>query len=256
MIRVAILRVENLSKAFGGLYAVNNVSFHIDQGEILSIIGPNGAGKSTLFNLITRIYDVTSGKITFQGKDITNMAPYRLASMGLSRTYQNIELFEGLTTLENVMAGGYIKGKIGFSESLFGIRNRFEEKRLRELAESRIEMVGLQQYMHAEAVDLPYGRKRMVEIARALMTSPSILLLDEPAAGLNSQESKQLGEFLLRLRNEGTTILFIEHDMETVMEISDRIVVMNYGEKLAEGTPVEIKNNPDVIRAYLGAEVD
>lgn len=250
-----ILEVRGISKAFGGLYAVNNVSFHVETGEILSIIGPNGAGKSTLFNLITRIYDVTQGNISFLGEEIVKLAPYKLAPMGMSRTFQNTELFEGLSTLENVMVGGYIKGKIGFTASLFGFRNRAEEQRLKQLAMSKIELVGLQHYVHHEAADLPYGRKRMVEIARALMTSPSLLLLDEPAAGLNSTETKELGSFLQRLRGEGMSILLIEHDMETVMEVSDRIVVMNYGVKLAEGTPKEIQSNPEVISAYLGEEV-
>jgi branched-chain amino acid transport system ATP-binding protein len=252
---LSILQVQGVSKAFGGLYAVNNVSFELNAGEILSIIGPNGAGKTTLFNLITRIYDVTSGSIYFNGKNITKIAPYKLASMGMSRTFQNIELFEGLTTLENVMVGGYIKGKIGFAESLLGIKNRSEEMRLREMAMEKIELIGLKDYAYHEALELPYGRQRMVELARTLMTSPKVLLLDEPAAGLNSAESKELGNILLRLRNEGVSIILIEHDMETVMGVSDRIVVMNYGEKLAQGTPAEIQSNEKVISAYLGEEI-
>jgi branched-chain amino acid transport system ATP-binding protein len=252
---LSILRVDGVSKAFGGLFAVNNVSFEVHPGEILSIIGPNGAGKSTLFNLITRIYDVTRGNIFLCGEDISMTAPYKLAAMGMSRTFQNIELFEGLTTLENVMVGGYIRGKVGFFESLFGVRNRSEEQRIKKMAMEKIHLVGLQDYVDIEAISLPYGRQRMVEIARALMTSPSLLLLDEPAAGLNSTESKELSQMLIRLRQNGMSIILIEHDMETVMEISDRIIVVNYGEKLAEGTPVEIQQNQEVISAYLGEEI-
>ena len=252
---MSLLQLEGVSKAFGGLYAVKDITLEANVGEVLSIIGPNGAGKSTLFNLITRIYDVTEGRVFFAGKEITKIAPHKLASMGMSRTFQNIELFEGLTTLENVMVGGYIHGKIGFSESLLGIRNRSEEKRLKEMALEKIQLIGLQDYVDVEALEMPYGRQRMVEVARAMMTSPQILLLDEPAAGLNAAETKELGQMLIKLRNEGVCVILIEHDMETVMEVSDRIVVMNYGEKLAEGTPIEIQQNQEVISAYLGEEV-
>lgn len=252
---MSILQLDGVSKAFGGLFAVKKVSFKANSGEILSVIGPNGAGKSTLFNLVTRIYDVTEGKVFFQGKEITKTPPHKLATLGITRTFQNIELFEGLTTLENVMVGGYIHGKIGFNESLLGIRNRKEEQLLKNTALEKIHLIGLQDYADVEALEMPYGRQKMVEVARAMMTSPKVLLLDEPAAGLNAVETKELGHMLVRLRNEGVCVILIEHDMETVMAVSDRIIVMNYGEKLAEGIPSEILKNQEVINAYLGEEV-
>lgn len=250
-----ILNVKNVSKEFGGVHAVEGVSLTANTNEILSIIGPNGAGKTTLFNLITRIYDLTSGEIFFDEKSISKMEQYNLAKLGMSRTFQNIELFEDLSTLQNVMVGGYIHGKIGFTESLLGIRNLAEEKRLRVMAEQKIRLIGLEDYMDAEAVGLPYGRQRMVEVARALMTTPKLLLLDEPAAGLNHKESEDLQKLLIELKQSGIGIILIEHDMDIVMNVSDRIVVMNHGIKIAEGTPKEIQVNPAVISAYLGEEV-
>lgn len=252
---MSILRVKGISKMFGGLYAVRNISFEAKEGEILSIIGPNGAGKSTLFNLITRIYDCTEGEIYLNEKEITSIPPYKLASLGISRTFQNIELFAELSTLENVMVGGYVKGKVGFTSSLFGIGSRKEEQKIKQFALEKITQLGLEDYAQLEAIKMPYGRQRMVELARALMTSPKILLLDEPAAGLNAIESKELTSTLYQLKNEGVCVILIEHDMETVMDVSDRIIVMNYGEKLAEGTPEEIQKNQKVINAYLGEEV-
>lgn len=252
---MSILKVEGISKMFGGLYAVKDISFEANEGEILSIIGPNGAGKSTLFNLITRIYDCTEGKIFFNNKEITSIAPYKLASLGISRTFQNIELFAELSTLENVMVGGYVKGKVGFTASLFGIGSRKEEQRIKRIALEKIQQLDLQAYANLEAIKMPYGRQRMVELARALMTSPKVLLLDEPAAGLNGIESKELTHTLIKLKNEGVCVILIEHDMDTVMDVSDKIIVMNYGEKLAEGTPEEIQKNQKVINAYLGEEV-
>lgn len=250
-----ILEINNLTKTFGGVTAVDNVSFSVDKGEIVAIIGPNGAGKTTLFNLMTGIYTPTQGSVTFEGTDITRLTAYQIARQGIARTFQNLQIFNNMTVLENVMVGRHTKSRTGLLGAVFPIWTvQREERDIVDSSFEKLSMVGLSDQAMEPANNLPYGRQKMLEIARAIALEPAILLLDEPAAGLNSTETRELIDIIYNLRDQGVTILVVEHDMETVMEIADRLVVLNFGNKLAEGTPYEIQNNKEVIAAYLGEE--
>jgi len=257
----ALLEIRGLTMDFGGLRAVDGVSLAIAPGEIVALIGPNGAGKTTLFNCVTGIYRPTGGEIRLQrpgeaSRRIDGLAPHRVTAFGLARTFQNIRLFAGMTTLENVMLGRHCRTTTGLLGAiLHGAGARRQEQETVTQSYALLERVGLAQYADEVAGNLPYGAQRRLEIARALATAPRLLLLDEPAAGMNPQETRELDELIVRLRDEfGVAILLIEHDMKLVMNISERILVMEYGRAIACGTPAEIRGNPRVIEAYLGEE--
>ena len=250
---MALLEVKNISKHFGGLVAVDKVSLTVNQGEVISIIGPNGAGKTTLFNMLTGVYTVTEGEIIFDGSPIHNLTPQEIVKAGMARTFQNIRLFSDMRVIENVLVGMHINTDYNFMDLLF--RTKKFKKIEVEKHKSAIEIldsIGLKNKIHEYAANLPYGDQRRLEIARAISTKAKILLLDEPAAGMNPQESEDLLIFINKLRDDGYTIILIEHDMSVVMNISDRIYVIDYGKKIAEGLPKEIATNKRVIEAYLG----
>jgi branched-chain amino acid transport system ATP-binding protein len=252
-----ILQARDVTKAFGGLVAVNDVTFQIPRQGIVSIIGPNGAGKTTFFNMLTGLYRPTAGRIVFEETDITEKRPDVITSMGVARTFQNIRLFATMSALENVMVGEHSRMKAGiFGAILRPPWVRKEEREVREKARETLAYVGLREAAFDElAINLSYGDQRRVEIARALASSPKLLLLDEPTAGMNPQESAGLVEFMRKLRDErGITILLIEHDMQVVMGVSERVTVFDYGEKIAEGRPDEVARDQRVVEAYLGTQ--
>ena len=248
-----LLRVDRLRKQFGGLVAVNDVSFELRAGEIMGLIGPNGAGKSTTFNLVSGVLPATSGELRFAGESITGLPARQIARRGLSRTFQHVKMIADMTVLENVALGGYLRSHSGTAKAMLRL-DRAEERRLFAEAESQLRRIGMQDHLHELAGNLALGPQRLMEIARALCADPSLLLLDEPAAGLRHKEKQALAAVLRQLRAEGMSILLVEHDMDFVMGLTDRIVVMEFGTKLIEGTPAEVQASPEVRAAYLGTE--
>jgi branched-chain amino acid transport system ATP-binding protein len=250
---MALLEIQNLNKRFGGLHAVNDVSFKVDQGQIKAVIGPNGAGKTTLFNLIAGNLPTNSGTVTFKDRRINGKKPYQIASLGLSRTYQNIKLFHGMTALENVMVGRHTRSRAGFLAGMLNLPATWKEERsIRNSSMELLELLDIEEHAHTEVSNLAFGQQRAVEFARALACEPELLLLDEPAAGLNIYETAEIGELITKIRDRGITVLLVEHDMSLVMDISDEIVVLSFGRKIAEDLPAAIQQNEEVIRIYLG----
>ena len=250
-----MLEVSGITQIFGGVTALEDVSFSINKSDITGVIGPNGAGKTTLFNIITGIYTQTAGKVILEGRDVSGLPAERLAPLGMVRTFQNIELFGGMTVLENVMVGMHTRSSCGLLAcSLKMPWAMKEESRIRAGALRWLEFAGIADLADVVAGNLPFGQGRLLEIARSLAVEPRIILMDEPAAGLNSQETLGLARLIRSIRDMGITVVLVEHDMELVMDICDRIVVLNLGRKLAEGTPREIQDNHEVIAAYLGDE--
>ena len=250
-----LLSVQGLEKSFGGLMALNNVSFDVNTGEVVALIGPNGAGKTTLFNLITGFHEIDGGQIFFKDARIDEIAPYQIVRKGIVRTFQNLQIFNNMTVLENVMVGLHIQGQSGILAAAFRLPSALrEEKVSRQEAYRYLELVGLADRANDPAASLPFGQQRLLEIARALAVRPALLLLDEPAAGLTKTETLALDDLICRLREDGLTILLVEHDMELVMSIADRVVVLHYGMVIATGTTAEVQSNPEVIQAYLGTD--
>ncbi len=250
-----LLEVRDVCRSFGGLQAVNGVSFNIRKGTVKALIGPNGAGKTTLFNLISGVLPPDSGTIIFGNQPVQGLRPYQIAARGMARTFQHIRLFPGMTSLENVMVGRHIHGRSGFLSSMLNLPwTRREEQKAREKALEVMEFLGVGGLAGQEATSLSYGQQRLVELARGLSSEPELLLLDEPAAGLNMRETSEMAGLISRIRERGVTVLIVEHDMALVMNISDEIVVLNYGRKIADDVPSSIQKDRDVIRIYLGGE--
>jgi branched-chain amino acid transport system ATP-binding protein len=248
-----VVEVNNLSKAFGGVHAVEGVSFSVEAGQVYSVIGPNGAGKTTLFNLITGLYTPTGGEVKLNSESIAKLLPNQLAERGMCRTFQQMQICMNMTAIENVMLGRHLTLKSSLLTTLFRLPALTrDEKAAREKSAELMEFVGCGEYLNTEASAMSYGALKRLEIARALAAEPKIILLDEPAAGLNAVETAALEELIAKIAGQGITVMLVEHDMKLVMGISDRLLVLNYGRVLAEGTPAQIRENPDVIAAYLG----
>lgn len=252
-----LLTAQNISKNFDGLCALDKISFTIEKGEIVALIGPNGAGKTTFFNILSGIYPPTEGEIRFKDKNIIGLKPHQITNLGIARTFQNLRLFPQMTSLENILSGFFSNTRYGILDSIFKTKkfHSYEDKNLKN-GYSLSEFIGLKNKENELAKNLPYGKQKKLEVARALATSPKILLLDEPTAGMNPKETEEMMELIKKIRDDGISVLLIEHDMKVVMNIPDRIVVLDYGEKIAEGKPDEIRNNEKVIEAYLGKTND
>ena len=253
---MSLFQAEEISVRFGGIRAVDDVSFTVEKGEVFSIIGPNGAGKTTIFNLISRIYNSTSGRLIFEGKDITNLPAYQIAGLGIARTFQNIELFANASLLQNLLIGRHCHATVGLLSQLgFLPSTRKAELSHREKAEDVIAFLGLQRYRDTLIANLPYGVRKVVELGRALCTEPKLLLLDEPSSGLNVEETEGMGFWIEDIKKDlGITVIMVEHDMALVSQVSDRVMALNYGKVLAMGSPREVQSHPEVIRAYIGGE--
>ncbi|HET7319202.1 MAG TPA: ABC transporter ATP-binding protein [Nitrospirota bacterium] len=252
---MVFLEVKNVSKRFGGLQAVKDVSFTVNRGCIKAVIGPNGAGKTTLFNLVSGFLPPDSGTVVYRDTQINGLGPHQIAGRGLSRTFQHIRLFAHMTALENVMVGCHVKSRAGFIAGMLNLPwTRREEEKIRTKSLEVMDFMGIGSLAAADAVSLSYGQQRAVELARALAGEPAMLLLDEPAAGLNMRETADLAGLITRVRDLGITVLIVEHDMSLVMNISDEVVVLSYGEKIADDTPRAVQNNPEVVRVYLGED--